>query len=93
MFCLPGILHFDIHKVWYLPTKSTFRGSPSVAPTTKYIFRGSPNIAAATKSANEPHVQKPRFIAPIMKSEFLDDYHQCAAKLAFRRKIIQMPCA
>ena len=46
-------------------TKSALRGSPSAAPATKSALRGSPITAPATKSANEPHVQKSRFTAPV----------------------------
>ena len=51
----------------------------------------------ATKSANEPHVQKSRFTAPVTKSELLDDHHHVqnaapATKTAFRSKTAPIPC-
>ena len=55
------------------------------------------NAARDTKSANEPHVQKPRFTAPVTKSEVLDDHHHVqsaalATKAAFRSKTAPIPC-
>ena len=55
--------------------KSALRGSQSAAPARKSAHRGSQSAARATKSANEPHVQKSRFTAPVTKSELLDDHH------------------
>ena len=63
VLCLPRILRMEVHKVLCLPRNlHTLRGSASAAP--------------ATKSANEPHVQKSRFTAPVTKSELLDDHRQ-----------------
>ena len=63
-------------------TKSALRGSPSAVPATKSAFRGSPgaafrgsqSTAPATKSANEPQVQKLRFMAPVTKERLEDDH-------------------
>ena len=49
-----------VHKVLHLPRKLHSEGDRAVP---------------ATKSANEPHVQKSRFTAPVTKSQLLDDHH------------------
>ena len=53
-------LHFEVHKVLRLPRNLHIEGHRAVP---------------ATQSANEPHVQKSRFTAPVTKSEPLDDHH------------------
>ena len=78
-------------------TKSAIRGSPSAAPATKSALRCSPSAVPATKSANEPHVQKSRFTAPVTKSELLDDHHHVqsaapATKTAFPSETPPTPC-
>ena len=51
------------------------------------------SAAPATKSANEPHVQKSRFTAPVTKSEVLDDHHHAqSAAPALRSKTAPIPC-
>ena len=67
------------------------RGSPSAAPATKSARRGS-SAVLATKSANEPHVRKSRFTAPVTKSELLDDHRHVqsaapATKSALRSEV------
>ena len=109
--CLPRNLHLEVRQVLHLPrnlhieahrqsaapaTKSALRGSPSAVPT-KSLPRGSLSAVSATKSANEPHVQKSRFTAPVTKSELLDDHHHVqsaapATKTAFRSKTAPIPC-
>ena len=82
VLCLPRNLHFEVHKVLCLPrnlhfefTKRCACRSRSAAlrgvPATKSAHRGSQSAVPATKSANEPHVQKSRFTAPVTKSELL----------------------
>ena len=81
-------------------TKSTLRGSPTAVPATKCAHRGSQSAVPATKSANEPHVQKSRFTAPVTKSGLLDDHHHVqsaisavpATKTTFRSKTALIPC-
>ena len=81
-----------------LATKSAHRGSQNAVPATKSAHQGSQSALPATKSANEPHIQKPRFTAPVTKSELLDDHHHVqsaapATKTAFRSKTAPIPCA
>ena len=102
MLCLRN-LHIEVHKCCACheictsrftkcctpATKSALRGSQSAVPATKSALRGSHSAVPATKSANEPHVQKSRFTAPVTKSELLDDHHHVqsaapATKTAFR---------
>ena len=78
-------------------TKSALRGSQSAAPASKSAHRGTQSAVPATTSANEPHVQKSRFTAPVTKSEPLDDHHHVesaapATKTAVRIKIAPIPC-
>ena len=78
-------------------TKSALRGSQSAAPATKSALPGPPSAAPATKSANELHVPKSRFTAPVTKSELPDDHHHVqsaapATKTAFRSKTAPIPC-
>ena len=108
VLCLPRNLHFEVHQSAVPATKSALRGSQSAAPATKSHYsqmRGHRNLhfevhkaaPTATKSANEPHVQKSRFTAPVTKSELLDDHHHVqsaapATKTALRSKTAPIPC-
>ena len=82
VLCLPRNLRIEGHIVLRLP------GNP---------HRGSQSAAPATKSANEPHVQKSQFTAPVTKSELLDDHRHVqsaapATKSAFRSQTPPIPC-
>ena len=97
VLCLPRNLHFEVHKVLCLPrnlhtkrcayhkigtSQSALRGSQSAAPATKSAHEGSQS-APATKSANEPHVQKSRFTAPVT--------NQSALKITTMSKVLHLP--
>ena len=69
---LPRNLHFEVHCACHEICTSRFA---SAVPATKSALRRPPSAVTATKSANEPHVQKSRFTAPVTKSELLDDHH------------------
>ena len=61
-----------------LATNSALGSSQSTVPVTKSALQGPQSIAPATKSANEPHVHKSRFTAPVTKSERVEDHHHIA---------------
>ena len=112
MLYLPRNLHFEVKCCHFeVPaTKSALRGSKELRRAPRNLtLRGSqsavlatksrsPSTAPATKSANEPHVQKLRFTAPVTKPELLDDHHHVqsaapATKTACRIKTAPIPWA
>ena len=109
MLRLPRNLHFEVHQVLYLP-RNLLRAQSAVACHETCTSRStkcctcheictsrSQSAVPATKSANEPHVQKSRFTAPVTKSELPDDHHHVqsaapATKTALRSKTAPIPC-
>ena len=84
VLCLPRNLHFEVHQVLCLPRNLHFK--------VHQVLRLPQNL-----HANEPHVQKPRFTAPVTKSELLNDHHHVqsaapATKTAVRSKTAPIPC-
>ena len=67
-------------------------GSPSAAPATKSALAWSTTSAVpATKSASDPHIQKSRFTAPVMKSDHVQSSAP-ATTTAFPSKSAPIPC-
>ena len=95
---LPRNLHFEVDKVLYLSRNLHFEVHKALhLPRNLHIEGQSQSAVPATKSANEPHVQKSRFTAPVTKSELLDDHHHVqsaapATKTARLSKTPPIPC-
>ena len=91
MLCLPRNLHFEDYKVLRLPRNLHIEVHQVLCLPRNLHFKASRFTTSAAprsaKSANEPHVQKSRFTAPVTKSELLDDHHHVLKVLRLLRKI------
>ena len=79
-------LHFEVHQVLYLSRNLHFE--------VHKVLRLPRNLHI---EGHRVLVQKSRFIAPVTKSELLDDHHHVrsaapATKTAFRSKTAPIPC-
>ena len=88
---LPRNLYFEVHQALHLPRNLHFEVHQMLCLPRNLYFEVHLSAVPATKSANEPHVQKSRFTAPVTKSGLLDDHHHVqsavpATKTAFSKQ-------